>query len=63
MKIYRVHFYEVSVSKSDNRTQKYLGFQDVIDNKLSDGCSFLAKAFRSAIGTQKTANAYVVENL
>lgn len=62
MKLYRFKFYKFEVTK-DKEVQHYLGFLDVIDSNLADGCSVYAKAFRLANAEQKTANAVEVVEL
>lgn len=63
MRIYRFRFYRVETSKDDNKMSHYLGELDVIDSKLTDGCSVYAKAFRLCNSVQKTANSVEVQEL
>jgi hypothetical protein len=63
MRMYRFNFYRVEYDKNDNKKQSYLGYLDVIDSKLPDGCSVYAKAFRLANAEQKMANAVDVQEL
>ncbi len=63
MKMVRVKFYKNEYNEAGNLKQQYLGFVDVLDSKLADGCSTMAKAFRMSNAEQKTANAVEVIEL
>lgn len=63
MKYYRVKFYKNDYDEAGNLKQQFLGFVEIVDSKLSDGCSLTAKAFRAANHEQKNANAVEVIEL
>lgn len=62
MKHFRVKFYQHTKTKH-GVDEKYLGYVVVNNHKMSDDCSYLAKAFRNANALQKTATGVVVEEV
>ncbi len=56
----RVKFYKIETTKTGT-VQHYLGFQDVLNKQLPDGCSVIARAFRNCTSKQKEANSFEIE--
>lgn len=64
MRMFRFKFYKIEISKEgEEEARHYLGFVDINNEPLADGCSLYAKAFRLCSMQQKTANAVDVQEL